>query len=166
MSEAPTPARRRIALLGPLHPWRGGLAQYLQLLGEALEARAEVRAVTFTRQYPDFLFPGTSQFDEAAPRPRFPTESMLDSIGPGSWRRVAAHLERFAPAAVVLTVVAVVVVAGSSAVVVPVRSAAPAESSPEQAGPATSRTPIASSACRRRRRAGRGSIVATVAPDR
>ncbi len=102
MSEAPTPARRRIALLGPLHPWRGGLAQYLQLLGEALESRAEVRAVTFTRQYPDFLFPGTSQFDEAAPRPRFPTESMLDSIGPWSWRRVAAHLERFAPAAVVL----------------------------------------------------------------
>lgn len=93
---------RRIALVGPLHPWRGGLAQYLQLLGEALEAHAEVRAVTFTRQYPDFLFPGTSQFDPLAPRPRFPTESLLDSIGPLSWRRTARHLERFAPGAVVL----------------------------------------------------------------
>ncbi len=95
-------ASRRIALLGPLHPWRGGLAQYLGLLGEALESHAEVRAVTFTRQYPDFLFPGTSQFDPDAPRPRFPTEAMLDSIGPWTWRRVAAHLERFAPAAVIL----------------------------------------------------------------
>ena len=95
-------AARRIALVGPLHPWRGGLAQYLGLLGEALEAHAEVRAVTFTRQYPDFLFPGTSQFDPAAPRPRFPTVAMLDSIGPLSWLRTAAHLERFAPAAVVL----------------------------------------------------------------
>lgn len=99
---APAASGRRIGLLGPLHPWRGGLAQYLQLLGEALESHAEVRAVTFTRQYPDFLFPGTSQFDPDAPRPRFPTEAMLDSIGPLSWRRAAAHLERFAPGAVIL----------------------------------------------------------------
>lgn len=93
---------RRIALVGPLHPWRGGLAQYLGLLGEALKAHADVSAVTFTRQYPDFLFPGTSQFDPNARRPDFPTVSMLDSIGPWSWRKTAAHLERSAPAAVVL----------------------------------------------------------------
>ncbi len=95
-------ASRRIALLGPLHPWRGGLAQYLQLLGETLESHAAVSAVTFTRQYPDFLFPGTSQLDAGAPRPRFPTTAMLDSIAPWSWRRTAAHLERFAPGAVLL----------------------------------------------------------------
>ncbi len=106
MSDTPVRAAavsgRRVALLGPLHPWRGGLAQYLQLLGDALEAHAEVRAVTFTRQYPGFLFPGTSQLDPAAPRPRYPTEALLDSIGPWSWRRTAAHLERFAPGVVVL----------------------------------------------------------------
>lgn len=92
----------RIALVGPLHPWRGGLAQYLGLLGEALTASGEVRAVTFTRQYPGFLFPGKTQFDPKAERPRFPTEALLDSIGPLSWRRTAAHLERFAPGVVVL----------------------------------------------------------------
>jgi glycosyltransferase involved in cell wall biosynthesis len=48
------------------------------------------------------LFPGTSQLDPAAPLPRYPTEALLDSIGPWSWRRTAAHLERFAPGAVVL----------------------------------------------------------------
>ena len=99
---APTPHARRIGLVGPLHPWRGGLAQYLQLLGETLQSRAEVSAVTFTRQYPDFLFPGTSQFDPDAPKPRFPTAAMLDSIAPWTWRRTASHLERFAPAAVIL----------------------------------------------------------------
>ncbi|HEV2104547.1 MAG TPA: glycosyltransferase, partial [Candidatus Eisenbacteria bacterium] len=95
-------AARRLALLGPLHPWRGGLAQYLGLLGGALGAYAEVRAVTFTRQYPGLLFPGTAQLDPAAAPPPFPTAALLDSIGPWSWRRAAAHLERFAPAAVVL----------------------------------------------------------------
>ena len=92
----------RIALLGPLAPWRGGLSQYLGLLGEALMAQAEVRGVTFTRQYPGFLFPGASQVDPAAERPRFPVEPLLDSIGPWSWSRTARRLERFAPGAVVL----------------------------------------------------------------
>ncbi|MEQ1831849.1 MAG: glycosyltransferase [Candidatus Eisenbacteria bacterium] len=96
------PSSRRIGLVGPLHPWRGGLAQYLQILGETLAARSEVQAVTFTRQYPDFLFPGTSQFDPDAPKPRFPTAARLDSIGPWTWRASAAHLERFAPGAVIL----------------------------------------------------------------
>jgi glycosyltransferase involved in cell wall biosynthesis len=92
----------RIAVVGPLAPWRGGLAQYLALLGEALATRAEVRGVTFTRQYPDLLFPGRTQFDAAAERPRFPVAALLDSIGPWTWRRTAAHLERFAPGAVIL----------------------------------------------------------------
>ena len=92
----------RIALLGPLAPWRGGLSQYLGLLGETLRADAEVRGWTFTRQYPGFLFPGESQLDPAAERPTFPVEATLDSIEPYSWRRTAAALERFAPGAVVL----------------------------------------------------------------
>jgi glycosyltransferase involved in cell wall biosynthesis len=92
----------RIALLGPLAPWRGGLSQYLGLLGETLAAGAEVRGWTFTRQYPEFLFPGESQLDPAAERPRFPVEATLDSIQPLSWRRTAAALERFQPGAVIL----------------------------------------------------------------
>lgn len=92
----------RIALLGPLAPWRGGLAQYLALMGEALMAHADVKGFTFTRQYPDFLFPGETQFDPGAPKPRFSTEALLDSIGPWSWRRTARALETFAPGAVIL----------------------------------------------------------------
>jgi glycosyltransferase involved in cell wall biosynthesis len=92
----------RVALLGPLAPWRGGLAQYLALLGESLTASCEVFGVTFTRQYPEFLFPGTSQLDPSTERPSFPVESLLDSIDPLSWRRTAARLERFAPGAVIL----------------------------------------------------------------
>ena len=92
----------RIALLGPLAPWRGGLAQYLALLGEALMPAAEVRGWTFTLQYPGFLFPGGSQLDPAAPTPAFPVRSTLNSIAPPSWRRTAAELERFAPGLVIL----------------------------------------------------------------
>ena len=92
----------RLALLGPLAPWRGGLAQYLGLLGEAMMGAATVRGFTFTRQYPGFLFPGRSQRDEAATRPRFEVTATLDSIAPPSWRRTAKALEAFAPGAVIL----------------------------------------------------------------
>jgi len=92
----------RIALVGPLHPWRGGIAQYLGLLGETLARRAEVRAVTFTRQYPERLFPGKSQRDPEATPPSFPVAPLLDSIGPWSWGKAARHLEAFAPGLVIL----------------------------------------------------------------
>jgi glycosyltransferase involved in cell wall biosynthesis len=92
----------RIALVGPVHPWRGGIAQYLGMLGEALMPRAEVRAVTFTRQYPAFLFPGESQRDPKALPPRFPVAPLLDSVGPWSWPVAARHLESFAPGLAIL----------------------------------------------------------------
>jgi glycosyltransferase involved in cell wall biosynthesis len=92
----------RIGLLGPLAPWRGGLAQYLALLGEALMPHAEVRGWTFTLQYPGVLFPGTSQLDPDAPRPAFPARATLNSIAPWTWRTTAAELERFAPGLVIL----------------------------------------------------------------
>jgi D-inositol-3-phosphate glycosyltransferase len=92
----------RIALVGPVHPWRGGIAQYLGLLGDALAKQADVRAVTFTRQYPEFLFPGRSQRDPDAATPGFPVDALLDTIGPLSWRRAARHLEAFAPGLVLL----------------------------------------------------------------
>ena len=92
----------RIALVGPLHPWRGGIAQYLGLLGEALRARAEVAAVTFTRQYPGFLFPGQSQRDPDAPPPGFPVSALIDSINPFTWPGAARHLDAFAPGLVIL----------------------------------------------------------------
>jgi D-inositol-3-phosphate glycosyltransferase len=95
-------SHRRIALLGPLAPWRGGLAQYLAMLGESLAPKAEVRGWTFTRQYPGGLFPGTSQLDPETPRPAFPVQATLDSIAPWTWRRTSRGLETFAPAAVIL----------------------------------------------------------------
>ena len=92
----------RIALLGPLAPWRGGISQFLGMLGEALMPRAEVRGYTFTLQYPDFMFPGESQKDPKLPPLAFPVEATLSTIDPSSWRRTAAAIERFEPGAVIL----------------------------------------------------------------
>ncbi len=91
----------RIALIGPFHPWRGGIAQYLGLLATTLARHHEVLGITFTRQYPGWLFPGKSQRDSSAEPPPLAVEAWLDSINPLSWRRAARRLERYAPQALI-----------------------------------------------------------------
>ena len=62
MRESTSATGMRVALLGPAAPWRGGIAQHVDGLSEALRARGhETTILSFTRQYPGFLFPGTAQ---------------------------------------------------------------------------------------------------------
>jgi glycosyltransferase involved in cell wall biosynthesis len=91
----------RVALVGPFHPWRGGIAQYLGLFAEALAVRHQVLGITFTRQYPGFLFPGQSQLDPDAAPPAVPVERLVDSLDPRSWSRAAGRLGEFAPHALI-----------------------------------------------------------------
>lgn len=89
----------RVAFLGPTHPYRGGIAHYTTLLARAFAARHEVAIVSFSRLYPGFLFPGTTQFDssEAAIQPPVPPERILDSIAPWTWRPAGRRLRQFQP---------------------------------------------------------------------
>ncbi|MFP6662699.1 MAG: glycosyltransferase [Deltaproteobacteria bacterium] len=96
----------RIALLGPIHPLRGGIALHTARFAAALRADGHVvRVVSWRRQYPAAFFPGRSQLDPGPPvcdlgEP--PPEAMLDSIGPRSWGRVARALAAWQPEFVVL----------------------------------------------------------------
>lgn len=90
----PSVSPRRIAMLGPLWPYRGGIAHFGASLVRALLARGHtVRPYTFRRQYPDRLFPGTTQFDDGPPPDGLPpAPRVLDSVSPPSWRRTARRV--------------------------------------------------------------------------
>jgi glycosyltransferase involved in cell wall biosynthesis len=91
-----------IALVGPLYPYRGGIAHFTHSLGRRLEARGHrLSPVTFHRQYPEFLFPGRTQFETSRPPDAFDAPRLLDTINPVSWERTARHLRGLAPDAVV-----------------------------------------------------------------
>jgi len=81
----------RIGLLGPAHPLRGGISQYLALLAEELARGHEVHYLSLTRQYPSFLFPGQSQLDPSESPLKVPNEPVLDPMDPLSWRRAGAR---------------------------------------------------------------------------
>lgn len=90
----------RIAMLGPAHPYRGGIAHFNDRLARGLRQRGhQVQVYTFTRQYPERLFPGRSQY---AAEPEVVQSSpaaqrVLDSIGPLSWARTARTIREWKP---------------------------------------------------------------------
>jgi glycosyltransferase involved in cell wall biosynthesis len=76
----------KIVLVGTAYPMRGGIAHYVALLYQTLQARGhDVQVLSFKRQYPSFLFPGKTQKDHG--KELIPVESkpLLDSINPITW---------------------------------------------------------------------------------
>ncbi|MCL1822213.1 MAG: glycosyltransferase [Prolixibacteraceae bacterium] len=84
----------KIAMLSSFYPLRGGIAQFNASLYQSLKKNNEVLPFTFKRQYPDFLFPGETQYvtvqDNAVPVDSIP---ILDTANPfgygGAARRIA-----------------------------------------------------------------------------
>lgn len=88
----------KVVIIGPAYPLRGGLATYNERLARAFrEAGDEVRIVTFSLQYPDFLFPGQTQFSTEAGPADLAIEVSLNSINPLSWWRVGRKLRAERP---------------------------------------------------------------------
>ena len=83
---------RKIGLVGPFPPYRGGIAQFSERLFRDLKRLGhDVTAVSFLRQYPSLLFPGTSQ--ETSPTDQDPDASrLLDTLSPWSWGASARKL--------------------------------------------------------------------------
>jgi len=87
----------KLALVGPTYPHRGGIAQYNTSLYRALARRFPVLVISFRRLYPRLLFPGTTQLDSSSRPFAVPSEAILDSIAPLSWRRAGARLVEYQP---------------------------------------------------------------------
>ena len=50
----------KICIVGPAHPYRGGLASIMEIMARTFASRGhDVGIKTFTVQYPSFLFPGS-----------------------------------------------------------------------------------------------------------
>ncbi|MEZ4988607.1 MAG: glycosyltransferase [Saprospiraceae bacterium] len=86
---------RRILLIGPAYPFRGGLAAFNERLAMALQARGhEVEIITFTVQYPGFLFPGKTQFSNDPPPSGLKITRLVHTFNPFNWLRAAWIMRR------------------------------------------------------------------------
>ncbi|MCC9167128.1 glycosyltransferase [Pontibacter harenae] len=89
---------KSVVIIGPAHPLRGGLATFNERLARAFQERGdEVEIVTFSLQYPSFLFPGKSQFlDEAAPQD-LSIKVLINSVNPLSWYNTGNYIRKKKP---------------------------------------------------------------------
>lgn len=89
----------RVALFGPVYPFRGGIAHYTTRLQRELLAEGHsLLLVSFRRQYPGWLFPGQSDRDPSA-TPLRPVEPhyWIDSLNPFTWLTTFRRVRRFGP---------------------------------------------------------------------
>lgn len=79
----------RICVVGPTYPFRGGIAHYTTLLVQHLRAAGHrAPLLSFTRQYPRWLFPGKTDRDPSDAPLRVECEYILDPINPLTWWRL------------------------------------------------------------------------------
>ena len=88
----------KIAFLSTMFPFRGGIAQFNALLYRALEEKNEVKAFTFKRQYPNFLFPGETQYVTKDDKvDEIDALETLDTINPFTYLTTARKINKFQP---------------------------------------------------------------------
>jgi D-inositol-3-phosphate glycosyltransferase len=91
--------KKKIMILGPAWPLRGGLATFDELLCRSLnDAGHDCRIISFSLQYPGFLFPGTTQYDKTGKSPEGITiETRINSVNPFNWLSVGNYIKKEQP---------------------------------------------------------------------
>lgn len=94
----------RIALLSCFYPFRGGISQFNASLYLELGKSHTVKAFNFTRQYPEFLFPGKTQYvtkdDDAVP---IESDALLDTANPLTYGRTYRAIRDWEPDLVIIS---------------------------------------------------------------
>lgn len=93
-----------MVLVGPVYPFRGGIAHYTSVLDQELRRSGhDVLLLSFRRQYPRWLFPGRTDRD---PSERVvavaDTHYVLDPLCPVTWFQAISEIRAFRPDRVAL----------------------------------------------------------------
>jgi D-inositol-3-phosphate glycosyltransferase len=77
---------QNILIVGPAHPLRGGIATFNEQLARSFQAQGhQVELLSFSLQYPSFIFPGTSQFTSEPAPENLNISTKLNAINPFNW---------------------------------------------------------------------------------
>ena len=88
----------KIVILGPAHPYRGGLASIMETMAREYTRRGdEVKVYTFSLQYPSLLFPGKSQTVDTPPPHDLHIERVMNTCNPLNWVALGHRLRKEAP---------------------------------------------------------------------
>lgn len=83
----------RLSVVGPTHPFRGGISHYTSLLVRALRRRCRVQFLSYSRQYPAWLYPGATDRDPSSkPVALEKPDATLDALSLRAWWRLPGRI--------------------------------------------------------------------------
>ncbi len=88
----------KISLVGPVYPYRGGIAHSHALLAQALaQSGHQVQILSFHRQYPAWLYPGQNDRDPSQNHVQLAASYQLDPLYPWTWQSAVREIRAFQP---------------------------------------------------------------------
>ena len=96
-------SKRKVIIIGPAFPFRGGIANFNNALAQEYYDRGDqVTLYSFTLQYPGFLFPGTTQYESGEAPKNLKIKTLINSINPFNWINVARKINAENPDYVII----------------------------------------------------------------
>lgn len=91
-------SKKKIAVIGPAYPYRGGNALFVSYLFDVLKSDFDVKIFNYKLLYPSILFPGTTQQDKSNyVIKKADSERIINSINPFNWFKSAKKIDEFNP---------------------------------------------------------------------
>ena len=93
---------KKIAVVGPVYPFKGGISHYTGLLVKALKAGHEVECISYSLQYPKLLFKkeqrdyGNKTFEIKD------THFIINTADPFNWGKAAREIKKLKPDLVIV----------------------------------------------------------------
>ena len=94
---------KTIKIIGPAYPYRGGIATTNERLAlEFVSMGFEVEIETFIVQYPSFLFPGKTQYNDKSAPENLNIKRTINSVNPLNWLKVGMRIRSEKPDLVII----------------------------------------------------------------
>ena len=94
---------KKVIIIGPAHPLRGGLASFNERLAREYQNQGnEVVIYTFSLQYPGFLFPGSTQYSSEPAPSDLTIRVCINSVNPLNWVATGNELKTYKPDLIVV----------------------------------------------------------------
>lgn len=94
---------QKVIIIGPAHPLRGGLASFDERLARQFQQQGfDTTIYTFSLQYPNFLFPGTTQYSSEPAPTDIKIKVCINSVNPLNWLKVGNELKNLKPNIIVV----------------------------------------------------------------
>ena len=85
----------KVVFFSALPPYRGGISDFSELVVSAMEHLCDLKAFTFKKQYPNFLFPGKTQLSQNKLSKSYPR--IVTGFNPLSYLSAVRQLKKSSP---------------------------------------------------------------------